>query len=139
MKGFGAAALNYVGVPFKHRGRTAAGMDCVGLIIRAAMDCGYEGYEEFPYGREPRNSILEGVLEKHFGSRMARQPMENDVVLMKLKYSSEPSHVGIIIMHPEGGLGMVHAYGEIGRVVLQRLTPDMIKRIVGVYSWQEKY
>ncbi len=139
MKNFHTEALKYLGVPFKHRGRTKNGMDCVGLLIRSAMDCGYYDYEEFPYGREPRGSVLEGVLYRHFGEPEMRQPKVNDVLLMKLRFAAAPSHVGIVTEHPEGGLGIIHAYGEIGRVVLQRLSEDKIKRIVGVYRWPEKY
>jgi len=137
MKRFHLEAHKYIDVPFRHRGRTSRGVDCVGLIILAAQDCGYDNYKEFPYGREPRNSILEGVLANHFGEPVDRDPQINDVVLMRLRKTGQPSHVGIITTHPDG-LGIIHAYGEIGRVVHQRFTESMAARIAGVYSWQEK-
>lgn len=137
MDNFHLEAHKYLGVPFRHRGRTTRGMDCVGLLIRTAMDCGYDKYEEFPYGREPRNSVLEGVLEYHFGPPIDREPQINDVVLLRLRSMLEPSHVGIITNHPNG-LGIIHAYGEIGKVALHRYTKDMAKRLVGVYVWPEK-
>jgi len=133
---FHKQAMKYVGVPFKHRGRTQRGMDCVGLLICSAIDCGYDKYQEFAYGREPRNSELEAVLEKHFGKPQDRTPQVNDVVLMRLRYGSEPSHVGIITDHPSG-LGIIHAYGEIGKVTYQRFTDEMARRVTGVYQWQE--
>ena len=137
MRDFHKEAHKYIGVPFRHRGRTTRGLDCVGLIILVAQDCGYDKYKEFPYGREPRNSILEGVLREHFGAPVDRDPRINDLVLMRLRKGGEPSHVGIITTHPHG-LGIIHAYGEIERVVYQRFTNSMAKRIAGVYSWQEK-
>ena len=138
MKNFHLEAHKYIGVPFLHRGRTTRGLDCVGLLILCAIDCGYDQYKEFAYGREPRNSILEGVLADHFGEPVDRPPQINDVVLMRLRKGGEPSHVGIITTHPHG-LGIIHAYGEIERVVYQRFTKSMAARIAGVYSWQEKY
>ena len=138
MKDFHKEAHKYIGVPFRHRGRTTRGLDCVGLLILAAQDCGYDQYKEFPYGSEPRNSILAGVLHRHFGDPVDREPEINDVVLMRLRKGGEPSHVGIITTHPHG-LGIIHAHGAVERVVYQRLSDYMRTGIVGVYSWQEKY
>ena len=35
-----AAAIEYVGVPFRHKGRSRAGLDCAGLVFVACRDCG---------------------------------------------------------------------------------------------------
>lgn len=37
---FVAAARSYIGVPWKHQGRSRAGLDCIGLIILAGRDIG---------------------------------------------------------------------------------------------------
>ena len=137
MKNFHKEAHKYIGVPFRHRGRTMRGLDCVGLLILTAIDCGYDKYKEFAYGREPRNSILERVLHEHFGEPVDRDPQINDVVLMRLRKGNEPTHVGIITTHPHG-LGIIHAHGAVERVVYQRLTDYMATGIVGVYSWHAK-
>jgi len=138
VKDFHKKAHNYIGAPFRHRGRTVRGMDCVGPLILCARDCGYTRYKEFAYGREPRNSVLESVLKDHFGDPVDRDPQINDVVLMRLRPGKDPSHVGIITDHPHG-LGIIHAYGEIGRVVHQLYTSRLINKLAGVYSWQERY
>jgi len=138
MKDFHKHAHKYIGVPFRHRGRTMRGVDCVGLIILAARDCGYDKYQEFAYGREPRNSILQSVLFKHFGGPVDRSPQINDVVLLRLRDAGEPSHVGIITHHPNG-MGIIHAYGEAGRVVYHLFTEKVAEKIAGVYQWPEKY
>ena len=132
MDGFHLEAHKYIGTPFLHRGRTTRGMDCVGLVIRAARDCGYEKYKEFAYGREPRNSVLESVLNEHFGKPVDGEPKINDVVLMNL--NDNPAHVGIITHHP-CGMGIIHAYTEVRRVVYHGLTDKIKSQIVGVYRW----
>lgn len=137
MKGFHEYAHRYVGVRFHHRGRTARGLDCVGLVIRCAMDCGYDRYEEFAYGHEPRDSVLQGVLEKHFGVALPRLPRINDVILMRLRRGGEPSHVGIITHHPNG-LGLIHTHSMLSCVTYQRLSPRVLQAIAGVYQWPEK-
>jgi cell wall-associated NlpC family hydrolase len=138
MDNFHIEAYKYIGVKFRHRGRTRRGMDCVGLVIAAAEDCGYDRYEEFPYGREPRNAVLQSVLKQHFGKPVHREPQVNDVILLKLKPNGPPSHVGIVTTHPNG-LGIIHSYGTIGKVTYQGLTDKMKDLIVGVYQWQERY
>jgi len=137
MQDFHIHAHKYIGVRFRHRGRTERGLDCVGLVIRCAMDCGYMRYEEFAYGHEPRDSVLQGVLEEHFGEPVTRAPRINDVILMRLRRGGEPSHVGIITTHPNG-LGIIHTHSILSRVTYQRFTPKIQRVIAGVYQWPEK-
>jgi len=132
------AALRYVGTPFLHRGRTVRGMDCVGLLILSIRDIGHEGYEEVPYGTEPRNGMLELTLAQYLHGPMGRDPKVDDIVLMELRPGMPPSHVGIITEHPNG-LGIVHAYGEVTRVVHQRLDRRKRARIKGVFEWLGKF
>lgn len=131
------AALKYVGVKFRHLGRTEKGVDCVGLLILAARDCGYIAGATSVYGREPRNGLLQGELKEHLGKPVDRAPRPNDVVAMSLRTDGQISHVGIITKHPYG-LGIVHAYGEIGRVVHHRLDDKIISKIAEVFEWLEK-
>ena len=138
MKNFHIEAHKYIGVPFKHQGRTDRGLDCVGLVILAARDCGYDRYKEFAYGKEPDSKILLNVLREHFGQPVDRPPKVNDVLLARLHTSGMATHVGIVTTHPHG-LGVIHAYGTIERVTYQLLTPKMINKIVGVYQWPERY
>ena len=138
MINFHKEAHSYIGVPFIHRGRTRRGLDCVGLVILAAKDCGYKRYREFAYGREPRSTVLESVLNEHFGEPIDDKPAVNDVVLMQLKPNAAPSHIGIITTHPDG-LGIIHAYGSVNRVVYHRLTEKVRSKITGVYRWPAKY
>lgn len=133
MMDFHEHAHKYIDVPFKHHGRSTRGMDCVGLIILTARDGGYDSYIEFAYGREPRNSKLQAVLKEHLGPPLHRPPQINDVVLMRLRRAKRPSHVGIITHHPSG-LGIIHCYGEIRKVVYQLFSDTIAGQVMGVYA-----
>jgi len=127
------AALKYVGAPFLHRGRTVRGMDCIGLVLLAATDCGYIPSGIPTYGREPHKGLLTSGLMERLGTPLTRELRPNDIVVQRLHEGGEPSHVGIITDHPYG-LGMVHCYGDIGRVVHQRLG-DNRRRLITEAFW----
>jgi len=131
------AALKYVGTPFLHRGRTTRGMDCIGLVLCAAVDCGYIPNNIPTYGREPHKGLLSTGLRERLGVALTRELQPNDIIVQRLHVGGEPSHVGIITDHPHG-LGIVHCYGDIGRVVHQRLGDNRRKLITEAFEWQGK-
>ncbi len=131
-------ALSYLGVPFRHRGRTRNGLDCIGLIIMAARECGMEVFDQKVYGREPWRDGLRGHLRAHFGPPVERPIEVDDVLLLRLVSMTQPSHVAIVAPHPHG-LGMVHTYGEIGHVAFHRIDAYRRERIIEAYEWPEKY
>ena len=140
MQDFHLHAHKYIGVKFHHRGRTVNRMDCVGLVIRCAKDCGYDKYEEFAYGGQPRNNILQGVLEEHFGTAKDRPPKINDVLLLRLRPEAEPTHVAIVTHYPhETELGIIHTHSMLRRVTYQRLTDKFRSAIAGVYQWPDMH
>ena len=114
------AALQYVDVPFRHMGRTLAGLDCAGLLLLAAKDCGYEAEDTPIYDHQPRDGHMFETLLKHACKVVNRPPEPNDVVVSALRPGGPAVHVGVVTKHPYG-LGVVHTYGHIGRVIHQRL------------------
>lgn len=129
------AALKYVGVPFRHMGRTTAGVDCAGLILLATKDCGYEAKDTPTYGPEPRGDIIQRTLVAHDCKLVKRPPQVNDIVILSFRKNGPAVHLGIIAEHPHG-LGLVHTYGHIGRVVYQRLDEKKQQRIEAVLEFQ---
>lgn len=125
------AARAYIGVPFKHRGRTYGGLDCAGLIWRAYADHGVILPDVRIYGREPHKNGLEGAVFAAFGNPAARAPEPGDVLLMR--FEREPHHLGIVGDYAHGGLSLIHAYGTAGKVVEHRLDEAWRGRIVAVY------
>lgn len=135
-------AMTYVEVPFQHMGRSRQGLDCVGLLIVVAKDYGIEPLDSPHYGREParnNNSFqLADYLRQNMGEPVDRPYRPNDVLLMKLRPRFAPSHVGLVAPHPHG-LGIIHSYGQIGRVAFQRIDAARHSQIVEVFEWPEKH
>ena len=126
-----AAARAYLGVPFRHRGRTSAGLDCAGLLVAAYRDLGVQLPDLRVYGREPHRNGLERAVEAAFGSPADRGPCIGDVLLMR--FERDPHHLGIVGDYAHGGLSLIHSYGTTGRVVEHRLDDLWRGRIVAVY------
>lgn len=116
-----------IGIPWRHIGRKGmgyghqTGLDCVGLLIRAAAAAG-RVIEDIPhYSREP-----DGTLEAKITERLGQPcgPGPERVVLIRMV--RRPSHVGYITR--EGTL--IHAYNGGSRVVCEHPLALWADRIV---------
>jgi hypothetical protein len=129
-------ALRYLGTPFRHRGRTVSGLDCVGLVVLVARELGLEVQDLKLYGREPTGELLQGIFREHLGPpKPAGRPLEiDDVLLLQLPGQLDQGHAGLVCPHPYGQ-GIIHSYAEVGRVIVQRIDQRRRSQIREVYSW----
>lgn len=132
-------ALRYLGVPFRHRGRTERGLDCVGLLAVVAQELGVDIHDVRLYGREPTAALLAQVFREHLGEPKPKGAnLEiDDILLLQLPGQPLMGHAGLVVPHPYG-LGIVHAYAEIGKVVVQRIDQRRRAQIREVYAWPGK-
>lgn len=134
------AARKYLGVKFRHRGRSSTGLDCVGLVMRSWYDCGVKLHDYLLYGRDPCDARLQEHAIAAMGEPVAIAPVawndlqDGDVVI--LRFVSEPHHVGIVAAVEYAGqpaFNLIHADGMAGRVIEQRISEDMRARITHVH------
>jgi len=105
---FVAAARTYLGVPWMEQGRTRAGVDCIGLVVLAARDCGLPVPLTANYGRMQAYGKMKPLLIEWCDRR--GEGGEGIVVLYK---NDALLHLGILT-----GTGtVIHAYGPNGRVI----------------------
>lgn len=129
---FIAAARSQVGRPFKHRGRTDSGVDCLGVVALALRAVGRDPEDARLYGRhpEPEAEQLRASMRLHFGEPVTDlQP--GDVVLMR--WYRQPNHVAVVGDYVLGGLSLIHALAQTQRVVEHRLAAPWPDRIVEAY------
>ncbi len=124
---FIAAARSYVGVPFRHQGRTRHGVDCIGLVVCAARDAGLALVDRTDYPRDP-NGLLPVEMARQFAAVETGQG--GDILLMRFR--GEPQHVAIL-----AGETLIHGYASIGRVVEHGLDAKWRRRIVAAYRLRE--
>lgn len=120
------AARRYLGVRYRHQGRSLAGMDCAGLIVRVAQDLGIKAIDMEGYGRTPDGNALKETL----GSQAipVRFHHRGDILLMR--FDSDPQHLAIVTEY-----GMIHSYAGARKVVEHRIDEQWAKRIVAAYAF----
>jgi len=127
---FVAAARSYVGVPWRHLGRSRTGVDCIGLVLMAAREVGVDLPDPAPYAREPQGTrLLEGVLVH--AARVA-SPEPGDVLLFRMGLYG--GHVGIASVHPAWGVpACLHAYAPRRQVVEQPMDAELRAALIGAF------
>lgn len=124
-------ARSYLGIRWRHQGRSRAGVDCVGLIIRILRDLGLSDFDASGYGRLPDGVMMRRTLDQHCVPRVG-DPLPGMVALMRFK--GAPQHVGIVAPYVHGGESLVHALVTARKVAEHRLDPTWLSRIVALYD-----
>ena len=103
------AARTHVGVPFRHQGRDARGMDCVGLPIVIGRELGLvlSNFDISNYGRLPTGDL---IVRLRTYCRQIPAPVPGCAVV--IAWTKTAAHVAIYT-----GETLIHSYQSVGRVV----------------------
>jgi hypothetical protein len=125
-------ARSYVGVRFKHEGRTREeGLDCFGLIIRVAWDLHLSQFTLTGYGHYPHAPSV----RKHCDAQMTRKPLvkmqPGDILRFANKHWD--CHLACV---GDGGrpFSLIHSLAEQRRVVESPLSDDLRSHIRACYQ-----
>lgn len=127
------AARSLVGARWRHRGRSPHAIDCIGVVELPAKQIGlpYPPYNT-RYGREPWDDQLRKYLQGWCGEPLSvAHAQAGDVALIRWG-NAEPSHLGVIADHPDGGLSLIHAHVLHG-VIEQGLRDNVLASVIEVY------
>lgn len=132
------SALSWLGTPYHHQARVkGAGVDCAQLVAGVAEECGYikpgmiiQNYspEWHLHNREER--MINLLLE--FGCIEAQEHEPGDI--LAFKFGRVCSHLGIYV----GNDQFVHARVDQGKVVLNNLSGDWLKRHIRTFKFPSK-
>lgn len=110
-----AQARSYLGAPFRFRGRNKAGMDCVGLLYAVGTDLGFKIVDIKDYTRDPEPEKIALVLELYTDPKPLEPLLPGMIV--KLRQSIYPMHLGFIGRDPYGRLTVINANMKKRKVV----------------------
>ena len=126
------AARQYVGVPWRHLGRSREGIDCIGLVLLAARDCGIAADDPAPYAREPSSQRLRQELARHLDEVPIAAARAGDVLVFNLGLYA--GHLGVRGVHPAYRVpSVIHAYAPRRRVVEEPLATIDAGTLTGVF------
>lgn len=137
-----AAARRYVGVRFRHQGRSEQiGLDCLGLLMLVARDLGlHSRSKERPllgtldrndYSLLPDGGCLKAMLDEHLTPLRVTELAEGDVLLLTL--DGNPQHLAIASTLADGRSGIIHAYRQAGKVVEHQFASPWTDSVAAAY------
>lgn len=113
---FVEAARALKGARWRHRGRKPWAVDCIGLVAVAGKASGLLAEDVAGYGREPwEDQIRRGCRERWGEPIPLDQARPGDIAIFRWA-EGEPSHMGVLGDHPDGGLTLIHAHNIHGVV-----------------------
>ncbi|WP_439580731.1 C40 family peptidase [Elioraea sp.] len=126
------AARRYIGVPWRHLGRARAGLDCIGLVLLAARDCGIATDDPAPYAREPSSHRLRAGLAAALDEVPLAEAHAGDVLVFNLGLYA--GHLGVLGAHPAYRVAsVIHAYAPRRRVVEEPLATIDAGTLTGAF------
>jgi len=135
-----AAADKYINVPFRHKGRSRKGVDCLGLLILVGHDIGYldKANITYDYSEQPDGLFLREELHKFFDYITAKQAGVGDIALMlgtNRDIGIHSCHLGILTTNG----CMIHAYSDAQRVIRTRFNPKWRRLTRGYFRIRDSY
>ena len=126
-----AEARSWLGVPFLHQGRTREGVDCAGHAIEVGIATGETFVDVNGYDR-----FRDGTMKPACDANLIATDGPVLGGLLMMCFEKEPQHLAIVANYLYGGLSIIHALGDVGRVCEHRLTPEWRRRIVQAYRYK---
>lgn len=126
-------ANNYIGIPFKYKGRTKEGLDCWGLArliyqneYSITLPSLSDNYEDSDVER-----IADLIAQYKEGWESSNEPSEGDVVLFRVM--GNVSHIGVAVSKTH----FIHAKEGYDSAVEAFESPYWKKRIVGYFKYSQ--
>jgi cell wall-associated NlpC family hydrolase len=124
---FITAVRSYIDTPFHHQGRLPqVGLDCAGVIVCAARECGIAIDDQQGYARTPANGMLEQAVIAHCDRIQLVEVVSGDIMLFR--FLKEPQHLAVF----DSGM-LIHAYSSVGKVVRNGFDEAWSKRLVSIH------
>lgn len=135
---FVKTARAWLGIRWCHQGRSRkGGVDCIGLCLCVAEDCGLQVRDVTGYSRRPEGSRLLSALQDQLLPLSLTEKADGDIGLFRDQ--GYPVHVGILSTK-NNSPSVIHAHAARRQVVEEPLAvfgaPFLAFRIREIQSWR---
>ncbi|MAL80214.1 MAG: hypothetical protein CMN55_14095 [Sneathiella sp.] len=114
------AARGWIGTPWRHQGRSARGLDCVGLVVMVARQIGLTPVDLPGYARRQDGARLLSHLHKQLDVSSLHNWNNGGIAIFR--ESQFPIHLGFLARDKDGPT-VIHAHAGRRRVVEELLAP----------------
>lgn len=121
-----ATARQLIGVRYRHRGCSLAGVDCLGVLLWTAQQLGV-ATPAVDYTRNPSGRRMVRLLREYLQAIRPSEALPGDV--LHLAYGPMPQHLAIVTAPGR----ILHADSAVGHVVEHALVDPWPARVRGAY------
>ncbi len=126
-------ANTWVGVRYKDKGRDRGGVDCAGIMIKAAQAVGLTTYDTTNYSRRPDPREFLREMKGHLDRILKSEIGHGDVCVFA--EPSHPCHVGIVDVDAGGIVHVIHAWAPAKKVIREVLTGHRRERMLMAFRF----
>lgn len=120
----------YLDTPFRHQGRLpGVGLDCAGVAVCAARECGEEVADFLAYSRLPSSAVFLETIGKSCDRIRLSESLPGD--LLVFEFDANPQHLAILT--EASPMYIIHAYTPARKVVEHILDEQWKKKIRAVF------
>lgn len=127
-------ARTYIGVRYRHQGRTREGVDCIGLPALVCRDLGMVGYDASAYAKVSEGSEMLDFCASNLRTVCRADLAPGDILVQT---NGHARHMAIVADYPQGGLSIIHAWITNKRVVEVRLDDNFMQTVRGCFRFAE--
>lgn len=121
-----AEARAWLGVPWRHQGRTRAGVDCVGLLVVVARALRLSDYDHTAYGRRAEGQGFVTHFRASMESVALAEARPGDVLVFAER--AYPCHCGFL-SERRGAAHLLHAHALRRKVIEEAYAGEWPARV----------
>ena len=129
-------ARTWIDVPYKDKGRSRYGVDCIGLVIKSAHEVGWTDYDTLNYPRRPNPKDFLRELKNQLDRIPKSDISHGDIAVFA--EPRHPCHTGIIDIDECGNVYVIHAYAPAKKVIREPMTSQRKERMVMAFRIPEE-
>lgn len=129
-------ARSYIGTPWKHKGRSRTGIDCIGLPYVVGKELGLHDYDDsMDYGRVARNYDFMRALSP-LGVRVRDMTQLKDADILIMRIPIFPQHV-VMASHIGNRPTIIHASVDARKVVEEDMSNEVKRMLIAAFRYKD--
>ncbi|MFC5607743.1 C40 family peptidase [Variovorax soli] len=127
-------ARGFIGVRYRHQGRSRNGVDCIGLPVCVRAELGLSPLDAAGYGKSSTGSEMLDYCKANM-AEVSRADLQLGDVLVQMDGTAR--HMAIVADCAYGGFSIIHAWLPNRRVVECRLDDYFMQTVRGCFRFPE--